>query len=415
MKIKIPKGVLNNFINLSSIQIITTVVQIMLYPFLIGVLGAQEYGKIVFAQLSITYFQVFVVFGTDLTAVSLVSGGKDQKELTTSFSQVFFGRLLLAFVAIVIYFSGFFYFDIEVIFLFFIFAILEPVFTTRWYYHGRESLSHFSVPLVASRLITSLIIFLLVDEQGDRDLVIVLLSVGYFLGVLIPFVLLHVSGVRLVKVKAEEVYKLFINSSRLFFTNILSIAKDRTSGIIIGLAISFELLAFYEFTMRIANVISSFLASFSASFYPGFCKKFDVELYRKASKVVFLLSILPLTFLILFPTYIVFIINFIMDINLNNIADVFYFFGILIFVRGHAHFIGLCCLMANKQEKSYTSTLIYSSLLFFLLVVLLVILDELSMELICLIYSVSLLFEYIHRFYKCKQYLKRRYIESSSI
>ncbi|WP_165725317.1 oligosaccharide flippase family protein [Pseudoalteromonas sp. SA25] len=407
MKNLIPKSVFNNFINLSSIQVITVLVQIILYPFLINKIGADEYGKIILAQIIITYFQVFVVFGTDLAAISLVSGEKKTRVLSHSFSMVFWGRLVLSCIGAFLYILILLYSDIDSIFLFFIISIFEPAFTTRWYYHGREELSNFTVPLVLSRLLISIMIFISVGDESDRDIVIILLSFGYFLGVLLPFFLLRKRDIKIVKVKFLDIAVFFSSSFRLFLTNIISIAKDKTSAIIIGLAISYELLVYYEFAMKISNVLSSFLSSFSSSFYPKFCQKFDFFMYKKTSRLVFLFSATPLFFLVLFPKQINEIIFFIMGVSLDDVVSVFYFFGLLIFVRGHSYFMGLCCLMANKQNKDYTETLIYSSLLFFILIIIMLSIGTLTMGKVCLAYSIALVFEYFHRLFKCNKYLSK--------
>lgn len=404
MKSIVPRNVLNNFINLSSVQVITMLVQIMLYPFLIQKIGADEYGKIIFSQLIITYFQVIVVFGTDLAAISNVAGDREKDELSRTFSIVFFGRLLLAIFISGLYISVCLYLKVETVFLLFVISIFEPVFTTRWFYHGRQNLSSFTIPLVLSRLAVSLLIFTFVEDETDKDIVILLFTIGFFFGVIYSFQLLVRKKVKLIRVKAHEVCTFFSSSFRLFLTNILSIAKDRTSGVVIGLVISYELLVYYDFAMKIANVISSFLSSFSSSFYPKFCESFKVDDFNRVSKIVFIVSIVPLVFLLIFPFEIKNIISYIMKVDLSSVVSIFYFYGLLIFVRGHSYFIGLCSLMANNRNKEYTSTLIYSSIFFFLLMSISLVSTSLSIDIICFAYSATLVFEYFHRFYQVEKF-----------
>lgn len=65
------KKVINNFISLFIIQSLNYLLPLITVPYLARVLGAKNYGKVIFAIAFITYFQIITDYGFNLSATRI--------------------------------------------------------------------------------------------------------------------------------------------------------------------------------------------------------------------------------------------------------------------------------------------------------------------------------------------------------
>ena len=67
------KVLLNNFFSLSVLKVLTYVLPLVTFPYLISVLGIEKFGLIMFAQATMYYFEIVVDFGFNLSATREVA------------------------------------------------------------------------------------------------------------------------------------------------------------------------------------------------------------------------------------------------------------------------------------------------------------------------------------------------------
>ena len=69
--------VIENYFFMTALQIINALFGILIYPYLIRILGANSYGLYVFAFSVTTYFVSFISFGFNMPAIKIVVQNKD--------------------------------------------------------------------------------------------------------------------------------------------------------------------------------------------------------------------------------------------------------------------------------------------------------------------------------------------------
>ena len=166
------KTVLKNTFYLSILEAVHVLIPFVALPYIIKTVGAENYGKVVFAQVVVLYFMGFVNFGIDTPAVKHVARNRDCKK-----------RLQLIVGAVValkglLFCSGLVVFSVIVLLwdkarndwpLFFAAYLicLTEIFFTPWFFQGIEKMFVITVVRGASMLlyIASLLLFLHQKDQ----------------------------------------------------------------------------------------------------------------------------------------------------------------------------------------------------------------------------------------------------------
>lgn len=397
-----------NFINLTALQLSTTFVQIIAYPYLNTTIGSYSYGEIILQQLVIFHIQMIVIFGTDLSAVRLAAKyHKVNAKIKVVVSTVILGRCYLAIPLCLIYLCYVLLSGLNYWYILFVVSIFEPVITLRWLYHGKQQLIYFTIPYCIIRILGVGLFFIFVKNPIDWYLVIPIIVFSSFLSVLISALrCVIVDGIQYIKFK--YVYKLFRDAYSLFITGIVSTIKDRSGGILIGYFLGPASLVNYDFCMKIVGVVSSVTSSISAALFPSFLVNFDEVKFKKINIILLLTSLVPLLFSFFFSGYIVEIVDLIFRMNLSQIKILFPIFALMIFVRSHGYFIGLCYLMAKNEKRKYAASLIISGMVYVIMMIILLFLNATNLLSLGVLLGISLTVEYIHRVVMCFEVKKKQ-------
>ena len=81
------KNIVKNFSYLAVLQVFNLAIPLVTLPYLITVLGRENYGLIVFSQTLVSYFLILINFGFNIIATKEVSLHRDdEKKLSKNFS-----------------------------------------------------------------------------------------------------------------------------------------------------------------------------------------------------------------------------------------------------------------------------------------------------------------------------------------
>ena len=73
------KSVIENYFFMTILQILNSFFYLLIYPYLIRVLGSEGYGTFVFATSVATYFLFFINFGFDLPATKAIAENAENR------------------------------------------------------------------------------------------------------------------------------------------------------------------------------------------------------------------------------------------------------------------------------------------------------------------------------------------------
>ena len=141
------KTILNNFFSLTLLKVLTYILPLITFPYLIRVLGVEKFGLIMFAQATMYYFEIVVDFGFNLSATSEVAlNAKKVNKLNEIISAVFSIKcflLIISFLILFIVLSIFDRFtDDYLIYYYSFLKVIAITFFPVWFFQGIEKMKY---------------------------------------------------------------------------------------------------------------------------------------------------------------------------------------------------------------------------------------------------------------------------------
>ncbi len=247
------KVIAKNYFFLVLLQAANYVLPLLTLPYLVRVLGAEKYGLVMFAQSLTIFFNVFVDFGFSLSGTREISLQRNNKiKLSKIFWGIVFIKVVLAitsFLAIIIIVYSFDRFndDMDVYLLSFGMVIGQALFPV-WFFQGIEKMKFITYINIFSKVVFTLLVFILIKQEGDYRLVPLFNSLGYILGGLfgLLFSLKYVGftkpGYMLIKDLLKDSFKLFVSNFAisLYTASNVFILGLFAGNTIVGVYSSFE-------------------------------------------------------------------------------------------------------------------------------------------------------------------------------
>jgi len=300
-KLKPYQRLIQNFTSLSILQVANYLFPLIVLAYVVRVLGPAKYGLINFAAAFIAYFNLISDYGFTLSGTKEISIIRDDKEkLSKTFSAIITIKLLISIVSFlffiaIVYFIPFFKNNWEVYVLSYGFVIGGVLFPS-WFYQGMEQMKYITIIQVVIRSIVTVLIFILIKEEGDYLLLVLLNSIAQImigiLGVVISLVKFKINF----KLPSFEEIKIQLKSGWNIFQSMIAINIYTTSNtFILGLFASEAIVGFYAAADKIRMALQGIQSVLSQTVFP-YVNSLAKESYEKY--ILFIKKLLKLEFVI---------------------------------------------------------------------------------------------------------------------
>lgn len=272
------KQLVENFISLSVLQLANYLLPLVTVPYLVRVLGPENYGHVTFAQAFIQYFVIATDYGFNLSATRKISVYRDNKEKVTSifssimlikFTFMVISLLLMLFIVFAIAkFKAYWYI------YFFSFGIVAGnVFFPTWFFQGMESMKYITVLNVISRLLFTIAIFIFIKTQADFLYVPVFNSMGAILaGILSLLIIFKHFGVYPRKVPVSSVVEELKDGWHAFISTMAISLYTISNTFILGLFTNSTIVGYYSAAEKLIKAVQGLLTPVSQAVYPYISK-----------------------------------------------------------------------------------------------------------------------------------------------
>lgn len=305
------KVVIENYFFMTVLQVLNSMFYLLIYPFLIRVLGAESYGLYIFAVSIVTYFIYFVGFGFDMPAVKNIAlNVDDHKSKSHTLSCIFTAKVYLEIISliifsIVIYLIPLLHENWLLLYICFLQTFANIIFP-QWYFQGVQRMRIVTYIQLGFKILSLPFIFLLIKEPNDIIVfafIVSLASLGG--GMIAAFILWHYEKISIKWIPLYEIKKWYNDAFPFFLSSSAGIVKEQSVTLIIGAFFGMKDVALYDLANKIIIVPRTLLISVNGALFPKIMANFRNEIVKKIIRYQILLCLAIILAIILIGKWVV--------------------------------------------------------------------------------------------------------------
>jgi PST family polysaccharide transporter len=165
-------------------------------PYIIGVCGVENFGRIIFVQTIIGYFTIVVNFGLNIFTVKEVANNLDNRQKISRITSTFIAlRLLLVFLCFIVLclllaFIPFFQ-QLKLLLLFAFVASVAEIFNMTAFFQGMEKMHNIAMLQLIAVFFYIATLFIFVRSASSYELVPLLQALGLLIAALLGVATLY--------------------------------------------------------------------------------------------------------------------------------------------------------------------------------------------------------------------------------
>lgn len=286
------KKLLNNFLNLGSIQILEMLLPLITVPYITRVVGFEKVGVIAFASAIIGYFGICINYGFNLTATKQIAQNRDDQEFVNKlFLEVSFTKAILILLSFIILIFLLFIpkFKGESLIFLLIFAnvIFQNLLPT-WFLQGQQDLDFSTKLNIAGRIVSTVLIFFLVKTVSDYWIIVLLPALQSLITLLITLTFIFKKyRIKYQSIKFSSVLKQLYHGKYIFLSQIKITFFNNFNILILGIILGDKAVGIFSSADKIIKIISAVQIPIVSALYPYFSSliKNDVrDAFNKINK-----------------------------------------------------------------------------------------------------------------------------------
>lgn len=409
LKAKLDKhqALITNFSFMSILQISQIVLPLVIYPYLIRVLGKETYGIIAYSNAIIGYLLVIINFGFQISEIKEISIYRHNIEkLSDIVSSVLIIKSVLTIISILI--LAITVFTIPALsankWLYFAYfgILIEGALNPYFYFQGIEKMKFITIISVLSNLVILILTILLVKKPSDYILVPLFNSFGALSGIMIGlFIVFKIHKLHF-SLPPYNLLKFHLKESVPFFTSRIStIIMDKTNIVLIGSFIGYTEVAYYDLASKFVTVMKAPFNVFNQVLFPNVSKNKNVSLVVKTLRILIVFYLFGYFSIFFIGEFFIRIIG---GVNLLPAKYILYILGITAITDLIAVFMGAPMLLATGHKSEYNKSIFYSSFFYLSFVLFLYLINWIGLYQLTLATVCASTFTLMYRYYYCRIY-----------
>lgn len=172
-----------NFVNLGFIQASNILIQLILFPIIIRLVGIESFGYVIVATSIASFIGLFINYGTNLSGIKDIAINKSNKSiLETLFYNIYYTRITLFIVASVLPIILFIFEYKQIKYLLFSTPIiLAELINPLFYFNGIEKLTIYNLGNFLGKLCSFALIILFINPLTPAWMVNFYMGIGNFI------------------------------------------------------------------------------------------------------------------------------------------------------------------------------------------------------------------------------------------
>ena len=278
---------IKNFISLVVLQGANYILPLITLPYLVKVLGTENYGIIAYSLAIIQYFVIMSDFGFNLSAPREIAlYQENNKKVSEVFSSILILKFSIALIGLLILFLFINLFsklqEYENILLLTYGVVIGRSLLPVWLFQGMEKMKLITYVNILSRLIYLILIFIFVNNENDIALVPLFNSTGFILAAIVGLFLSFKNFNVKFYFPSVRVLHLYLKDSFNFFLSRISVSIYTISNtFVIGTFGSMEMAGIYAIAEKLFNALQGVYHPLVNALYPFITKEQSSKLFKK--------------------------------------------------------------------------------------------------------------------------------------
>lgn len=271
------KSVISSFVSLGFIQMTNLILPLVTIPYLIKIIGPEKYGVIAVAQSFSNYLTIISEYGFNLSATRDISIFRNnKKKVSKILSAVLVTKALLCLVsfgilALLIFLVPQFSREDEV--FYFVFgSVIGQALMPIWYFQGIENMKYLTILNFFSKLLFTLLIFVLITSPEDYIYVTLFQALGNMAaGGVALWVVLGYFKVSFRMPSFKAIVKQIKDGWYIFISNFSIISYNNSNLFILGLFADPVTVGYYSIPEKVTFAVRQINGAFAGATYPHVC------------------------------------------------------------------------------------------------------------------------------------------------
>lgn len=310
-----------NLISLGGLQIANYVFPLLTLPYLIRVLGVENFGHLSYANTLVSYSTLIINYGFDISGTREISINRDNSLLTNNiFNEIITSKLYLYLISLSLFSFYLFYtnssFQNNLLIFIIYLGVFGQIIMPAWFFQGVEKMKYITYFNLISKFFFTLMLFIFVKDKGDILIAACLTTLGSLIaGVSSVFLLYKTFKISFKLVRASRVF-FQIKKSFHFFVSGVGVHFYKNNAILLikhfGTATD---VGYFSIVRKVFEALNGLNSILSQAFLPLTVRD-QANSNKSISKsikllfiVIFLTSFLLFSLTFLFSDQIIFLIT----------------------------------------------------------------------------------------------------------
>lgn len=344
-------------------------------------LGPEKYGLVMFVISFTSYWGILIDYGFNLSATKKVSIYRDDNaKLSDLFSRVFFARVLLFMISILVFALLITFFPLfnENLGLYIIsmLGLIGTILFPTYLFQGIEKMYHILNINFFARSLSVVAIFVLIKEPSDFAVLILVYSLtNIIIGLSGLRIAIYKYKIRLFFPSIRRITNFLIKSFNIFISSLTISTMANSNAFILGLFAESKVVGYFAAADKIRLAFQSALLPFLTTMFAR-VHKIAIDSFKRFREIsikffLILLSVASLLTIILF-TFSSFLVEVLLGDSFSYSAKILNILSPLPLLFAISNFIGVVILIPLDKENEYSrimiTTLIFHTLFSFIVV-----------------------------------------------
>jgi PST family polysaccharide transporter len=401
------KNIFHNLSYITILKVFMLILPLISYPYLIRVVGSENFGIVVYILSIIAFFRIFVKFGFEMSAVKNVAeNNEDKKELSKIVSSVLILQFIFYFIGFIILYAliqSFTSFSEHAQLLYYSYLLpLCDILFLVWFFQGIEKMKYITIINVIAGLIGLVLIFIVIQEKQDYIYIPLLQVISLLIGsVYSLWLVFKEEKVNFYIPKKSDLYFYLKESFPFFLSRSSAVFNTETNTLLLANFVSMSAVAYYDLAKKTILVFQMPNSIINQVIYPNIAKTKNKILAKKVFYIRLIIAFALMAVIYLFGKYIVILLGGNKMLEAVNILDLF---SIMLFLTAVTYYTGSTLLVSFGYAAKFNISVIYGTLLYLIIAILLYLTNNIIMNNIIYLMLFIESFIMFYRYYYCRRY-----------